>query len=406
MKASIIITNYNYQDYIARCIRSCLNQSIENYEVIIVDDCSTDNSLNAIKPYLKDEKITLIKNKKNLGVAGSANEGIKVAKGKFVVRVDSDDFISHDFLRFLIFFLEDNKDAFCVSCDYTFTDNNGKKLERVNYSENPISCGVMYRKDLLVKLGMYNKKFKHREEEELRARLGNLYKIKHLNVSLYRYRKHGKNKTTQSDLMTLYKKKLEKKYFNNKKKTKRKTIIAIIPARKGSKRLKNKNIRMVWGKPMIYWAIKAAKKSKYIESVYVTTDCPKIEKITKSLKINLIKRPAKLAQDDTYKMDAIKHAVQEIMRDKIIPSIVVSVQANSPELKSETIDKSIDKLIKNKRSEIVTVDKNFSQNGALRTMLLNTVFEKNLSTNLGVILSNETDIHTIEDLKKVNKKKN
>ena len=94
------------------------------------------------------------------------------------------------------------------------------------------------------------------------------------------------------------------------------------------------------------------------------------------------------------------------MRDKIIPSIVVSVQANSPELKSETIDKSIDKLIKNKRSEIVTVDKNFSQNGALRTMLLNTVFEKNLSTNLGVILSNETDIHTIEDLKKVNKKKN
>ena len=79
---------------------------------------------------------------------------------------------------------------------------------------------------------------------------------------------------------------------------------------------------MVWGKLMIYWAIKAAKKSKYIESVYVK-DCPKIEKITKSLKINLIKRPAKLAQDDTYKMDAIKHAVQEIMRDKIIPSIVV-----------------------------------------------------------------------------------
>jgi len=317
--------------------------------VIIVDDCSTDNSIKAINPYLKDEKITLIKNKKNLGVAGSANEGIKVAKGKYVVRVDSDDFVSHDFLRFLIFFLEDNKDVFCVSCDYTFTDNSGKKLERINYSDKPISCGVMYRKDLLVKLGMYNKNFKHREEEELRARLGNLYRIKNLNVSLYRYRKHGKNKTTQVDLMTLYKKKLEKKYLNKENSNKKDYPVVIIPARKGSKRLKDKNIRKVWGKPMIYWAINAAKRSKIVKNIFVSTDCPKITKICKKLKVKIIERPAKLAQDDTYKMEAIKHAVQEILNKKINPTIVISLQANSPEITSHTIDKSIYELIKKKK---------------------------------------------------------
>ena len=104
-------------------------------------------------------------------------------------------------------------------------------------------------------------------------------------------------------------------------------------------------------------------------------------------------------------MEAIKHAVQEILNKKINPTIVISLQANSPEITSHTIDKSIYELIKKKRSEIVTVDKNLSQNGALRTMLLKTVFEKNLSTNLGVLVSNETDIHTLEDLQKVNRKK-
>ena len=93
--------------------------------------------------------------------------------------------------------------------------------------------------------------------------------------------------------------------------------VVIIPARKGSKRLKHKNIRDVWGKPMIYWSIKAAKKSKYVKDIYVTTDCQKIYKICRSFKVNVIMRPKKLARDHVYKMDAIKHAVRIILRKKL-----------------------------------------------------------------------------------------
>lgn len=194
------------------------------------------------------------------------------------------------------------------------------------------------------------------------------------------------------------------KNTHNKKKL-LKFPVVIIPARKGSKRLKYKNIRDVWGKPMIYWSIKAAKESKYVKDIYVTTDCQKIYKICQSFKVNVIMRPKKLARDHVYKMDAIKHAVRIILRKKIQPSIVISQQANSPELKGKVIDKTIDLLIKNKRSEVIVVDKkSMNQNGALRTMLLRTVFDRNLSTNVGVVLSNETDIHTPRDLRKVNKR--
>ena len=88
---SIIITNYNYGKFLARSIRSCISQRNVKNEVIVVDDCSTDNSLEVLEPFKKD--ITIIENKKNLGVAGSSNAGIKAAKGQFVIRVDADDFV-------------------------------------------------------------------------------------------------------------------------------------------------------------------------------------------------------------------------------------------------------------------------------------------------------------------------
>ena len=65
----------------------------------------------------------------------------------------------------------------------------------VQSSNKNISCGIMYRKDLLSQFGMYNSNFRHREEEELRKRVGDYYKIHHLNIPFYRYRMHSSNKT-------------------------------------------------------------------------------------------------------------------------------------------------------------------------------------------------------------------
>ena len=83
-----------------------------------------------------------------------------------------------------------------------------QKKIRVSSREVPISCGIMYRRDHLVNYGMYNQNFRHREEEELRQRLGSLYKIGYLEIPLYRYRMHEKNKTKQKKQMSKYKIKL------------------------------------------------------------------------------------------------------------------------------------------------------------------------------------------------------
>jgi len=199
-EVSIIVTNYNYSKYIARCMRSCLSQKNINYEVIVVDDCSDDNSLEVLEPFR--EEIKVIRNKKNMGVAVSSNIGIKASKSQYVIRVDADDFINSETCYFMKSYLEANHDAFGVACDYVLIDNHEEIIERKYAEKDNISCGIMYRRDLLLDVGGYNPKMRHREEEELRKRLGEFYNIHYLKMPFYRYRMHGDNKTKEPEYKT------------------------------------------------------------------------------------------------------------------------------------------------------------------------------------------------------------
>ena len=196
---SIIVTNYNYGRYLDRCLRSCLKQEHVCHEVILVDDCSSDESDEVVKPFSND--ITYIKLEKNLGVAHSSNVGISKSRGRFFIRVDADDYVNEKMCYFLETYLKMNRDVFCVSCDYILVDVHEVKLERKYAREENISCGVMYRKDLFVELGGYNEDLRHREEEELRKRLGDYYRIEHLGIPFYRYRMHDCNKTLTKEYL-------------------------------------------------------------------------------------------------------------------------------------------------------------------------------------------------------------
>ena len=407
MIASIVITNYNYGKYLGRCIRSCLNQIFtEPYEVILVDDNSKDNSIKIANEFKNFHNFKIIKNKKNVGVAESANIGFRKCKGKYIVRIDSDDYVSRHFLSFLTFYLRTNPNKFGVACDYAYINKEEKIIKRMSCKDVPIACGILYNKSKLSRYGFYNKNFRHREEEELRARVGINYKLGFLEIPLYRYRLHTSNKTKTKDYLIEYKNKIQEIYqneiFNKTKKIKNKmNIVAIIPARAGSKRLKNKNILSFKGLPMIAWTIKSALKSKFINDVFVSSESKKILKIAKKYNAKTILRPEKLSADNVPKIEAIRHAIKKLSYKKKI-DIVVSLQANSPNLNPSDIDISISHIINKNKKEVMSLDRNLNQNGAIRVMKFKTVFDKMLSTHFSCTINDDIDIHKKNDLKKIN----
>ena len=140
---SIIMPSYNTAKYIGESIRSVQNQTYENWELIIIDDCSTDNSEEILKKYsLEDNRICYLKNEKNSGAAVSRNRGLRKAKGKWIAFLDSDDLWDKEKLEKQINFMLKNDYAF------TFTDYriqlNGEWLPYIYTAPNIVTKRKMY----------------------------------------------------------------------------------------------------------------------------------------------------------------------------------------------------------------------------------------------------------------------
>ena len=209
---SVIIPIFNSENFIGRCLRSLLNQTLrkDKYEIIVINDASTDKTEYALKLFREDIKI--INNKKNIGLPASLNKGINLSNSDFIVRVDSDDYVSVHFLEILYEFLIQNKYMDAIACDYILIDDNEKTLSRENCITNPIGCGIMFRTNYLKKIGLYDEKLLRHEDKDLRKRFLNKYKIFRAEMPLYRYRRHKDNITNDKKAMDYHMKKLKKKY--------------------------------------------------------------------------------------------------------------------------------------------------------------------------------------------------
>lgn len=209
---SVIIAAYNEEKFISRAIRSVLNQSMDRskYEIIVVNDQSTDKTLSAISTFL--DEIKIISNEKNIGLAASLNKGIKAAKGKFIVRLDGDDYVSADYLHILSEYLEQNKYMEAVSCDYILVDDQERVINRCSSQSEPIGCGIMFRVESLISIGLYDEDFLMNEDKDLRLRFEKHHKIYNVELPLYRYRMHEANMTKNQKAMEYYDRKFSEKH--------------------------------------------------------------------------------------------------------------------------------------------------------------------------------------------------
>jgi glycosyltransferase involved in cell wall biosynthesis len=126
---SVIMPAYNVEKYINEAIESLLIQTYNNLEIIIVDDCSDDKTVNIIKKFAsKDKRIRLYKNKKNRKITYSLNKGLKYATGNFIARMDADDIASSNRIEQQMDFLEKNKHIGLVGTQQLNIDSDGSVL--------------------------------------------------------------------------------------------------------------------------------------------------------------------------------------------------------------------------------------------------------------------------------------
>ena len=141
---SIIMPSYNTGRFIKETVLSVFSQSYTNWELLIVDDCSTDNTDEVLKEFLSDERVHYFKNETNSGAAVSRNKALREAKGRWIAFLDSDDLWTSDKLAKQVAFMKNNKYAFSYT-NYSEINENSEELGKIITGPNNITKLGMYR---------------------------------------------------------------------------------------------------------------------------------------------------------------------------------------------------------------------------------------------------------------------
>ncbi len=213
---SILMPVYNGSEYLRPAINSILNQTFDNFELIIVNDGSTDDSLAIIETYA-DTRIVIL-NQENQGVARSLNNGLRIAKGKYVRRHDADDISTPDSIEIQMNFLEQNPNYAMVCAQQAFMTSNGKiapkfKVPNSKYFEgqikkdlsfddfsndrsSPVVHGTAcFHRQIVLNLGSYRTEFIVSEDNDLWLRILEKHRIAVLNRCIYYMRIHPNSAT-------------------------------------------------------------------------------------------------------------------------------------------------------------------------------------------------------------------
>lgn len=216
---SIIVPCFNNERYIEKCLKSIVDQSYKDFEVIIINDGSTDNSKTIIEKLIKKRQNFHLLNQKNMGVSTARNKGLEFAKGKYVCFVDADDYIEKDYLKLLLSSLEKTQSELCL-CSVIHEDLNGNiifvdKLKKCVLSnmetanlKNLIwgyACNKLYKMEIIRKNNIvFEKDIKFAEDELFY--LTYLFTIKQvcmIDDCLYHYVRQRKSATKDTTNMSV-----------------------------------------------------------------------------------------------------------------------------------------------------------------------------------------------------------
>jgi glycosyltransferase involved in cell wall biosynthesis len=208
-KVTVLMTSYNGEKFVEEQVESIIRQTHCNFELIIIDDMSTDNTQKLLAEF-KDDRITLISNSHNIGCGNSFEKGLDLVKSEFVLLCDHDDIWEENKIEILLNEVEDND---LIYSDCMLIDENGDVLQNSYKSRNRLigfdsanssidkicafnsfvlGCSIMFRKETLVYITPILD-LSHNHDKWIVALISQIGKIKYIDKKLFRYRIHGNN---------------------------------------------------------------------------------------------------------------------------------------------------------------------------------------------------------------------
>lgn len=316
---TIYVTNYNYGRFLRQAVDSVLSQTYKDFELIIIDDGSTDDSRDIIAQYEGDPRIRVIL-QQNKGLNASNNVAVRAARGRYVMRLDADDFLDDNALLVMTNALEAQPELALVFPDWYYVDEDGNVTgqERRHNFQSEVTlldqpahgACTMIRRECLLEVEAYSSGFRCQDGYDLWLKIIDRYPVRNVNLPLFYYRRHGENLTEKNEFILKTRSEILKAHAERINRPKLSTL-GILPVRGPGIDPKCLSRELLGGRPLIDWTVESALQAENIDGLVVSSpDEQLLAHIEKTWgdKVRLHKRPRSQALENMSYADAVLDA--------------------------------------------------------------------------------------------------
>jgi glycosyltransferase involved in cell wall biosynthesis/CMP-N-acetylneuraminic acid synthetase len=358
-KVTVYLTCHNYGRFVGQAIDSVYAQLLDDWELLIYNDGSRDNSEAVIaeKASLRPDRVHVIHNAEPLGIPACANSAIDLAKGEYLVRLDADDFFDEAALLTMATFLDRHPDVALVFPNYVYVDEDGSFLglehrKRVDTESAVLDLPAhgactMVRKRVLKAVGGYSSDFTAQDGHQIWLKILHRYKVANVSTPLFSYRQHPSSLSRNQDRLLDARRKIKRHHAAKHEGEVKPSIVGIIPARNTRTELQNVCLKPVAGRPMIDYVIDAARNSELLDRLLVASDDPAVLEHCRAFPgVLTYQRPLDLSLSHTKLVEVMRDAVDHLESDLgVFPDILVTLNVHTPLVRSEDIDEAVDTLL-------------------------------------------------------------
>lgn len=350
---TVYITTKNYGRFLGSAIESVLRQSMRDWELIVIDDNSTDNTKEVLNCYRGHPGISIY-HTDGLGFPMVCNFAISKAQGEYIIRLDGDDFFDDNILLVLSNYLNQHDEVAMVFPDYYLMDEFGEifahEWRKRVYSDNhmldvpPNGAATMFRMTVIKELDGYREDLGAQDGFDIWSRIIKDHKYANINLPLFYYRRHGTN-LTENTQRILYARRAIKKDFTSNKLNVLRPIIAVIPIREKYDFIPNLWKEMINGKTLLQREIDVCLNSRLFDFVVVACDSREAEKVVKQ---NHDPRLKFFLRDEksTIRTARITPTLEKIAQlyDPLFQGITLLQYIQAPFISSATLEEAINTL--------------------------------------------------------------
>jgi glycosyltransferase involved in cell wall biosynthesis len=365
IKVTVYITAHNYGQYIDQAVESLRGQTFDAWELIIINDGSTDNTLEVVEKYRTDGRITII-DQENKGLAVSNNIALRLSRGQYIMRLDADDFLDENALVVLSSVLDSKPEVGLVYPDYYEVNPGGEVTRLVRRKKIGEDAGLldlpahgactMFRKERLLQLGGYAEQFSCQDGYDIWLRFIHEFLPYNVNVPLFYYRQHTASLTKNPGKILDTRRAIKRQFVKNSLHDAVPKTLGVIPIVMNSTGFRDPFQKLA-GRTLLDYTLEEATKSELLDKIVLASDNDAvIEQAVAYNDVLAIKRPESLS--GTARMYKIlQYVLGEIGNQyDYHPQAVCTLYVNTPLRKARHIDKAIDTMTIFNVDSVVSVE--------------------------------------------------